>query len=268
MARRNSSFTRPIRALAPLLLLGAASAAHSQGKFPPESLKNVQAMPEGATVKQVVDAMRGFTRALGVRCTYCHVGTEAQPLEAIDFVADTKAAKKNARTMIRMTQAINQQQLPALVERGEPNVTVTCATCHRGVARPRALTDEVLGAYAKGGIDAASARFRELRQRYYGRAAYDFGDVSLSEAANALQEQGDTAGALKLLELNVELLPDSWFGHWRLAEMRAAAGQTDAAITALERAIALQSRPDLVERLEALKKQAAAARPTSEKPKP
>jgi photosynthetic reaction center cytochrome c subunit len=266
MSERNAGWRRGLQVFVPLLL-SAAAVSQAQGKFPPESLKNVQAMPEGTSVKQVVEAMRGFTRALGVRCTYCHVGTEGQPLEAMDFVADTKAAKKNARTMIRMTQAINDEQLPRLVERVEPHVAVTCATCHRGVTRPRALTDEVLGAYGKGGVDAAAARFRELRLRYYGRAAYDFGDVSLSEAANALHEQGDTAGALKLLELNVELLPDSWFGHWRLAEMRAAAGQTQGAIAALERAIALQSRPDLVERLEALKKQAAAEQ-ASDKPRP
>jgi tetratricopeptide (TPR) repeat protein len=267
MAKRSAGWTRGLFAVA-ALLLSTAAAAQAQGKFPPDSLRNVQAMPEGTSVKQVVEAMRGFTRALGVRCTYCHVGTESQPLEAIDFVADTKAAKKNARAMLRMTQAINDEQLPRLVERIEPHVAVTCATCHRGVTRPRSLTDEILGAYAKGGSDAAAARFRELRQRYYGRAAYDFGDVSLSEAANTLHEQGDMPGALKLLELNVELLPESWFGHWRLAEMRAAAGQTEAAIAALERAIALQSRPDLVERLEALKKQSAAERAASDKPRP
>ena len=53
------------------LLMGAAS-EHPQGKFPPESLRNVQVMPEGTTVKQLVETMRGFTRALGVRCTHCH----------------------------------------------------------------------------------------------------------------------------------------------------------------------------------------------------
>jgi len=267
MARRASALTRRLLTLG-AVALGGAAAAGAQGKFPPDSLKNVQALPEGTTVKQLVETMRGFTRALGVRCTYCHVGSEGQPLEAMDFVADTKPAKKNARTMIRMTQAINKDELPHLIERLEPNVTVSCATCHRGVTRPRSLTDEVLAAYGKGGMDAATARFRELRQRYYGRAAYDFGDVSLSEAANAVHETGNTPDAIKLLELNVELLPDSWFGHWRLAEMRAAAGQTAAAITALERAIALQSRPDLVERLEALKKQAAAKPEPAEKPKP
>jgi len=42
----------------------------------------------------------------------------------------------------------------------------------------------------------------------------------------------------------------------------------EAAIAALERAIALQTRPDLVQRLQALKTQAAAERAASDKPKP
>jgi len=103
----------------------------------------------------------------------------------MDFVADTKAAKKNARTMIRMTQAINKDELPHLIERLEPNVRVSCATCHRGVTR----------------------------------------DVSLSEAANAVHETGNTPDAIKLLELNVELLPDSWFGHWRLEALKKKAAE-------------------------------------------
>jgi ferredoxin len=86
--------------------------------------------------------MRGFTRALGVRCTHCHVGIEAQPLETMDFVADTKATKQTARQMIRMLQAINGEHLARLDERSDPPVGVTCATCHRGIRRPRPLQDE------------------------------------------------------------------------------------------------------------------------------
>ena len=238
-------------------LLIATTSTHAQGKFPPESLKNLQAMPEGTTVKQLVEAMRGFTRALGVRCTHCHVGTEGQPLETMDFAADTKPAKKTARQMIRMVQAINGEHLARLAERADPNVTVTCATCHRGITRPRSLIDELLLAYRKGGATAAAARFRELRERYYGGDAYDFGDVALTEVAHTAQEGGDVPGALALLELNVELLPLSWFGLWMLAEMREEAGQTERAIAALERVVALKPRPDLVERLEALRRRAA-----------
>ena len=248
-------------------LLIATTSTHAQGKFPPESLKNLQAMPEGTTVKQLVETMRGFTRALGVRCTHCHVGTEGQPLETMDFAADTKPAKKTARQMIRMVQAINGEHLARLAERADPNVTVTCATCHRGITRPRSLIDELLLAYRKGGATAAAARFRELRERYYGGDAYDFGDVALTEVANTLREGGDIPGALMLLELNVELLPQSWFGLWMLAEMREEAGQTELAIAALERAVALKPRPDLVKRLEALRRKPAGPG-SPERPKP
>ena len=248
-------------------MLLAVGSAHAQAKFPPDSLKNVQALPEGTTVKQVVETMRGFTRALGVRCTHCHVGTEGQPLETMDFAADSKPSKKTARQMIRMLQAINGEHLARLAERADPNVTVSCATCHRGITRPRSLIDELLLAYRKEGATAAAARFRELRERYYGDDAYDFGDVALTEVANTLQEGGDMPGALMLLELNVELLPNSWFGLWQLAELRADAGQTQAAIAALERAVALKPRPDLVERLEVLRRKAAKPAPP-EAPKP
>ena len=256
MSRREGGRARVLVCAGVGLLIAAAS-AHAQGKFPPESLKNVQAMPEGTTVKQVVETMRGFTRALGVRCTHCHVGTEGQPLETMDFAADTKPTKKTARQMIRMLQAINGEHLARLAERADPKVTVSCATCHRGITRPRSLIDELLLAYREGGATAAAARFRELRARYYGADAYDFGDVALTEVANTAQEAGDVPGALTLLELNVELLPQSWFGLWMLAEMREEAGQTERAIAALERAVALKPRRDLLERLEALRRKAA-----------
>ena len=246
-----------VLALACAGLLSAAASLHAQGQFPPESLKNLQAMPEGTTVKQLVETMRGFTRALGVRCTHCHVGTEGQPLETMDFAADTKPTKKTTRQMIRMVLAINGEHLAKLAERADPNVTVTCATCHRGITRPRSLIDELLLAYRKGGATAAAARFRELREGYYGRDAYDFGDVALTEVAHTVQEGGDLPGALMLLELNVEFLPQSWFGLWMLAEARADAGQTEAAAAALERAVTLKPRPDLVKRLEALRLKAA-----------
>lgn len=256
----------PVLACAGATLLIAAATVQAQTRFPPESLRNVQALPEGTSVKQLVETMRGFTRALGVRCTHCHVGTEGQPLETMDFVADTKASKKTARQMIRMLQSINGDHLGRLDERADPSVTVTCATCHRGITRPRSLIDELLLAYRKGGASAAAARFRELREEHYGGDAYDFGDVALTEVANAAQEAGDIPGALQLLELNVELLPQSWFGYWMLAEMREEAGQTQAAVAALERAVALKPRPDLVKWLEALRLQVAAPTATG-KPK-
>lgn len=247
--------------IAMLLASGVAAfaphAAAGQRVFPPEKLENVRALPPGSTVAQVVEHMRGYTRALGVRCTHCHVGTEGAPLASMDFVADTKPAKRIARQMIAMTRAINGDHLAKIAERGEPQVAVTCATCHRGITRPRSVIDETLMAYRAGGAAGAAARYRELRTRYYGDDAYDFGDVALTEVADQVKASGDAAGAIALLELNVEFLPQSWFGLWMLAEARADAGQHAQAVAALEKAVAIRPRADLVARLDELRKAAA-----------
>jgi tetratricopeptide (TPR) repeat protein len=179
----------------------------------------------------------------------------------MDFVADTKPAKNVARQMIAMTRAINGDHLARLAERSTPQVVVTCATCHRGITRPRSVIDETIVAYRSGGATAAAARYRELRTRYYGDDAYDFGDVALTEVADQVKAGGDVAGAIALLELNVEFLPQSWFGLWMLAEARADAGQHAQAVAALERAVAIRPRADLVARLDELRKMAKAAPP-------
>lgn len=89
--------------------------------------------------------------------------------------------------MIAMTRAINGDHLARLAERGAPQVAVTCATCHRGITRPRSVVDETLIVIRAGGATAAAARYRELRTRYYGDDAYDFGDVALTEVADQVK---------------------------------------------------------------------------------
>jgi len=51
---------------------------------------------------QVVGMMRNFAGALGVRCHFCHVGQEGQPLGQFDFAKDEKRTKLTARQMMRM----------------------------------------------------------------------------------------------------------------------------------------------------------------------
>ncbi len=43
--------------------------------------------------------------------------------------------------MLRMVQTINREYLASLEVRAEPPVAATCATCHRGVRKPRPLQD-------------------------------------------------------------------------------------------------------------------------------
>lgn len=97
--------------------------------------KNLQVLPKEMTRQQVTNIMRGFTRGLGVRCPYCHVGEEGADLSTFDFASDEKATKKAARVMIKMLADVNDK-LSMIGDKpvGEPRVS--CWTCHRGEAKP------------------------------------------------------------------------------------------------------------------------------------
>lgn len=70
----------------------------------------------------------GYSRALGVRCTHCHV--------ANDYASDEKREKKAAREMIVMHRAINESLRTMQHLETPPAPTVSCSTCHRGNISP------------------------------------------------------------------------------------------------------------------------------------
>ena len=179
-----------------------------RAQFPPDSLVNIQELPEDITVRQVIGVMRGFAGALGVRCEYCHVGQAGQPLSTFNFPSDEKETKRKARVMLRMVRRINDEHLAELESRGEPRVAVECATCHRGQSRPRMIDDVLREAYADGGIDGMIARYRELREQYYGSHTFDFRWFILNNLAAELGRSGEMADAETLLALNLEFFPD------------------------------------------------------------
>lgn len=80
--------------------------------------------------------MRNVTIGLGVRCQFCHIGEEGQPLAQFDFASDQKRTKVIARQMMRMMQEVNRR-LDSLPQRGAPprwaapRVTAeSAARCH------------------------------------------------------------------------------------------------------------------------------------------
>ena len=52
-------------------------------------------------------------------------------------------------------------------------------TCHSGRAIPSTLQQELRWAFEDGGLDAATDRYAALRDRYFGRGAFDFGPGTL-----------------------------------------------------------------------------------------
>lgn len=207
--------TRLVLAMSAFTLIAAPAA----GQFPPAKFENLRVLPADIAPNELVGMMAGFTRALGVRCTYCHVGEETIPLAEYDFASDEKLAKRKARVMIEMVGRINAVHLASLEERAQPAVGVTCITCHRGASQPRMLQDVVVQAYDAGGADSAVATYRSQRERYYGRFVYDFGEVPLSDAAGAVAQRGSIGDAIRLLELNVEMNPESNFARTQYINM-------------------------------------------------
>lgn len=199
---------RPLLLSVTLLAFAATLSAQVPGRFPPESLVNTQVIPRSTPVINVVGAMRNITFALGVRCQFCHLGREGQPLSEFDFASDERREKLVARQMMRMVLEINRR-LDTIPGGRTAGLDVTCTTCHRGVQRPVPLSGVIADVATSAGADSAVRAYRGLRERYYGRDAYDFGEGSLNTAAFRLGRAGRFEEAFAVLRLNEELFPNS-----------------------------------------------------------
>ena len=226
-------------AVARVALISTVASEAALAQFPPERATNLKVLPTSISMDSLVNTMAGFTRALGVRCSYCHVGPEGGGLETYEFANDQKATKEKARAMLRMVAAINDDHLAKLAMRRTPPITVTCATCHHGIAQPRPLKQVLLGAYDAGGTDSLVSAYRALRTRYYGAAAYDFGEVPLADVASTVGARGKLADAVRIHVLNTEVSPTSGFALRQASAAQLALGDTAAAVATLERALTL-----------------------------
>jgi hypothetical protein len=211
-------------------------AAQEPRRFPPDSLINVQVIPKTTPVMEVIGTMRNFAFGLGVRCQFCHVGEEGMPLERFDFASDEKRTKLVARQMMRMVQEINRR-LDTIPGRTSAGVQVACVTCHRGVSRPVPLATLIVDAATAAGSDSALRAYRSLRERHYGRDAYDFGETSLNTAAFRLGRAGKYDEAFAVLRLNEELFPNSSGMYVFRGNILLMKGDTAAAATAFREAL-------------------------------
>lgn len=217
----------------------------------PERAQNLQVLPADFPGSRLGAVMRGFTSALGVRCSYCHVGEEGQPLSEYDFASDANPNKERARVMYRMLGAVNDH-LDEIEPSGEP-VNMWCHTCHNGKPRPQTLAEAVRERYAAEGGDVAYAYFLELRDRYFGSNAYDFRARSVLQLAQQLESEGDAATAGQLVEHTVQAYPQDARAQESMGDVWLARGDTARAVGAYLRSLSLEARnPALQEKVEAL----------------
>src|SRR5882762_1599794 len=229
---------RPLVVALGVLAAPAALVSQALGHFPPDSLINVKIIPKNTPVMQVVGMMRNFAGALGVRCHFCHVGQEGMPLGQFDFAKDEKRTKLTARQMMRMVEEINRR-LDTLPEHAQmtSHVEVTCQTCHRGVSRPMPLEQLIQETASSAGADSAARAYRALRERYYGRASYDFGEPTLDLAAFRLARAGKYDEAFAILRLNEEQFPAASNLATFRGNIHLMKGDTAAAVAAFREAV-------------------------------
>jgi tetratricopeptide (TPR) repeat protein len=225
-----------------VLLLAISIPSFAQTRWSwPEKPENLQVLPKDWTGARLAPVMKGFTRSLGVRCSYCHVGEEGKPLSTYDFASDAKPNKDRAREMWKMLGSINTH-LESIERSGDRPVKVWCHTCHRGRPKPMTLAEELGAVYRTDGIGPALARYGELKDEFYGRGAYDFGEGSLNTFGYELLENDDVDGAVAVFELNTESFPGSFNAWDSLGEAFMKAGDTAAAITAYRKSLELEPK--------------------------
>ena len=265
---RKSPILVGIVCLTPLCLGAGATpgGAAEEWKWP-EKGQNLQVLPADFPPEKLRAVMRGFSRALGVRCTHCHVGKEGEPLSRYDFASDANPKKDVARQMYRMLGAINKDHLAkmqGLSQPGlsQPGVNMWCHTCHAGRARPMTLEEDLLSVHRAQGKEAALARYRELRERYQDRGAYDFGPESLSGLAGTLAGDGKDEDALAFLRLNAEQNPDAALVWTDLGRAYRKLGRKPKALVYLEKSLAIDpEQPGVASAIEELRAPGAAAGP-------
>ena len=174
----------------------------------PEKPKNLQVLPSDWPGSRLSPVMRGFTRALGVRCSYCHVGEEGKSLTTYDFASDQNPNKDRAREMLRMLGSVNDH-LRKIEPSGDKRVNMWCHTCHRGRPRPMTLEEELGEQYRIKGVDAAISHYHDLKTNYAQKGAYDFSERSLNIFGYELLEKKDTASAIRVFSMNTRLFPKS-----------------------------------------------------------
>jgi hypothetical protein len=220
--------------------IGTAQAPAGGGQAaPPPPMTNLQIFPKDTPRAQVQATMNAIEQALGVQCNYCHVQEGRGGRN--DMASDEKPTKKTARAMMLLARDINSKLPEAVGKSADATTRVGCATCHRGVPIPKQIADIVTDASASGGAAAGLAKFKELREKFFGGQSYDFSEGSLVNIAQRAQTANKPDDALTYLQANLEYYPKSARTYVTTAMVKNAKGDKAGAIAALEKAVELDS---------------------------
>jgi hypothetical protein len=222
--------------LALALVFAPAHDTMAQGRD--EKPTNLKVLPADISHDQLMDVMGSFSRGLGVECNYCHTRREGTTGFDMDFASDKLESKTVARGMLEMVNKINGTFLTSMKITDTPLVKVQCVTCHHGQTRPIQLEDLLKEARKKGGMAAVDSTYRDVRKKYYGGAAFDFGERSLVNLAFDVADESNP-DALKILQINKEFNPESAINSYAMGKVYVELKDTANAVTSFKKAVEL-----------------------------
>ena len=115
------------------------------------------------------------------------------------------------------------------------------------------LDEELAEQYRTKGLQAALDDYAQLKKKFYGRSAYDFGEGSLNTFGYTVLQSKDAAGALTVFKLNTESFPESANVWDSLAEAYMKAGDPKNAQLNYEKVLMLdpanQNAKDMLKKL-------------------
>ena len=179
--------------------------------------------------------MQVIVQSLGVSCNYCHSAERGsnQP----------EPKKDIARQMMAMTREMNTKVQEVT---GNTSAKVECVTCHRGVPIPRQLPDILTDTLREKGSAAAIAQYRDLRERFFGRQAYDFSEdtlVGLAQRISATRADD----AIALLKLNLEYNPKSARSYSAIAYAYTRKYDDESAISNYQKALEIEPNNGVIQ---------------------
>lgn len=95
------------------------------GKTSEDQFKNLKVLPQNISKDSLMSLMRGYNKALGVKCNHCHTLVKS---------SDKKHEKEIARHMIEFTNELNANEFAPIGSQYAQ--AIECATCHRGSTKP------------------------------------------------------------------------------------------------------------------------------------
>jgi len=130
-----SHHKRKIFVFAVIILVFAAGIISFTSPVQPR-YKNLKVLPQDISHDSIEHVMDGFKAALGVKCGFCHAPSKTAQGK-MDPASDDNPRKNIARTMMRMTNEMNEKYISLIPQTDTAKLQViTCYTCHRGKGKP------------------------------------------------------------------------------------------------------------------------------------